>query len=225
MSRSLLLLTLLQVLVLTEPSFARPANKATIAPETLTCESNERADVKCQNLRFSGKLYRFPVAENLVKFFGEPTRALEISVPDSFWTKIFHRVDPKRWPSWMLNLPSQGSGSLYITLPDDLFQWSDTPGWPKPPVRGPLVELKRVDNLVLWRSQASDIPKDYLYITFRDRSDIYAQCNDVTFNKASHYCDVNWFDGSALHMLGVPADWLRNAPDFVDAYRKAIRPE
>jgi hypothetical protein len=225
MSRLPIIPTLLAVLMLSEPCLAHPAHEVAKSQNILACENNEMANVNCQNLNFSGKIYRFPVTENLAKYFGTPPRALEVTVPTSFWTNIFHYVDPKRWPSSILQVPSDGAGALYITLPDDLFQWSDVGGWPKPPVRGPFVELKRADNLVVWRSRSRDIPADYLYITFQDRSDIYAQCNDVTFNKAAHYCDVNWFDGKAIHMLGVPADWLHNAPDFVDAYQKAIGPE
>ena len=208
--------------MLAEPSAARMADAATKSKVEVPCESFTSVTVQCQDVQFSGNVFRFPVAENLVTYFED---AVEITVPSIFWTSLISQVDPKRFPPHLLNLRDRAAAPMDIRLPNGLFQWSDTGSWPKPPVRGPLVELKRMDNFIVWRTQASDIPADWLYITFENRSDIYVQCNDVTFGSPFHSCDLNWFDGSAIHMLGIPADWLRNAPAFVDAYRRAIRPK
>lgn len=200
-----------------------PCNAQNTDEGSDSLSSHESHNAKWQTVRIGKYFYQFPVVDDLVRYFGpSPSHRVEIVVSDSFWCSILAHVDPENWPE-PLCTTNPGSKTLGFSKPDELFQWRTSGNPEQPPVRGPL-ELWRVSgNVKLWRSLDPEIHIDgLLYATFQGRTDIYGQCNANHLDWL-HACDINWFDGTMIHHLSVPAKWLPNAPAAVDEYRRRIK--
>lgn len=183
--------------------------------------SSDNVPSTIQDVKIGNHTYRFPVVENGIQHFGP--RAAEIMVPGSFMCSIKSAIDPKNWPENICNVGSD-TETIYFSMPDQLYQWRTDrlPG--TPPVRGPVKIWREMAFVKLWQSLDPEIHKDgLLYVTFDGRTDIYGECNEAQLDW-SHSCNINWFDGTMIHHLSVPAKWLENAPAAVDEYKRRILP-
>lgn len=174
--------------------------------------------VRMEVVEFAGRSYLYPASEPAhVKRFGE--ESFEVGFPTLMWNAILARVAPLRdWqrPRW------PGSVLIYVTRPNESFQWVKRKGPGMPPVREPVVREAVRGRMELWASRGVWGQEDVVYVTYADRPDIYVKCDRIALDDWAAGCDLFWLDGGALHVIGIVGDWLKHAPAQASEYERAV---
>lgn len=195
---------------------ARTSSASDEAPSRLTANSS-------QTIELAGHVYRYPHrGDTFPRYFGKPVAtAVELRVPKSFWIGIWSKVAPVR--GWMAG-GKDDTSLLYITLPDELFQWKEhLENHRAPPVRGPLQLVAERNTMRTWRSFDPETSAGRnLYINFEGRKDFYVMCAEQAVGDWTRSCEIYWNDKGVLHLLGIAGDWIEHAPAVVSEYARAL---
>lgn len=185
-------------------------------PSRLTASSS-------QTVELVGHVYHYPHrGDSFPRYFGKPKpSAVELRVPKLFWIAIWSKVAPVR--GWMAG-GEDDTSLLYLTVPDELFQWSEHVDDPRlPPVRGPLQLVAEHNRMRTWRSFDPETSAGkHLYINFEGRKDFYVMCAEQAVGDWTRSCEIYWNDGGVLHLLGIAGDWIVHAPAFVSEYARVL---
>jgi hypothetical protein len=171
-----------------------------------------------QAVDFAGYVYKFP-AESFIYAKKFESDAVEVGVSFGFYAKILANVAPVTgWQSWNNGAPKM----VYITRPDEIFQWKPNADPSRPPVSEKTTHLSTKNGMSLWASNGVYGAQELIYVTYDGYPDIYTECTKVSIGDRRQACDLNWHHQDAIHKLGIAGDWIDKAPAVATEYRKVV---
>jgi|LakMenEpi03Aug12_release.lakeMendotaPanAssembly.Ray.scaffolds.fasta_scaffold325580_2 hypothetical protein len=171
-----------------------------------------------QVVEFAGYAYRFP-ADSFVYATKFGSDAVEVGVSFGFYAEILGKVAPVTgWQSWNIG----GTKMVYITRPNEIFQWTPNANSLKPPVSEKTTFLSTKNGMNFWSSNGVYGANELIYITYENDPNIYVECDKISFGDWRRACELSWYHENAIHRLGIAGDWIERAPAVAAEYRKVV---
>lgn len=178
--------------------------------------------VSSQHIEIAGREYRFPADAFVERFRNDKGEEYAVSVGlyHQFWMSV---LSPVAKVSGWIAIDNGLTRPVYISRPDDLFQFASNVKAPLPAVRGPVSLVRKGDAMHIWESHDPEIAIEGLvYVTFASRPDMYVQCTQRDLGDWARSCTIFWNDSGALHHFAIAGDWVERAPKVLASYQAAI---